>query len=144
MCSCLYASPHPCLHAFIPVYLAAVIPACMQAFLSICLPSLLPDCIHFSQSVCKALKVTAGLRCAVRGVVAVLQTEFMQSCRLEAVASMPWAMCQEASWAIAAQLAGRCGRTGPSAGRVNLAGLAVSLARQAGRRTGWRDGPGVI
>lgn len=50
---------------------------------------------------------------AVRWVVAVLLTEFLQICRLEQVACMPRSLCQAASWAIAAQLACRCVRTEP-------------------------------
>ncbi len=37
--------------------------------------------------------------CAVRGVVAVLQTEFLQGCRLEAVTSTHRELYRAASWA---------------------------------------------
>lgn len=51
--------------------------------------------------------------CAVRWVVAVLLTEFLQSCRLETVASMHRELYRADSWAIAMPLTGRCVRTEP-------------------------------
>ena len=114
MCSCLYACPHPCL------------PACVRS----CLPGGHHSCMPFRKRVCKAGKVPAELRCAARGTGTVLQTEFLQCCRLEPVACMPWALCEAASGAIAAQLAGRCGWPEPG-----LYGLARARAR-AIRRPG--------
>lgn len=116
MCSCLYACPHPSLHAFVPVYLAAITPACRP----------------FRKRVCKALKVTTGLMRAVRWVVAVLLTEFLQSCRLEAVASMHRELYRADSGAIAIPLAGRCVRTEP--GLYGLArARAIRRPGQSGR-----------
>ncbi len=119
MCSCLYACPHPsCLYACVPVYLAAVTPALL----------------HFRQRACKALKVTAGLMRAVRWVVAVLLTEFLQGCRLEAVASIHRELYRADSGAIAIPLDGRCGRPEPG-----LYGLARARARAIRRpgQSGW-------
>lgn len=139
------------LPAFVPVYMPAIIPACLPACKRSCLSACRHSCLTAFPSAClqgRKSACRAEVCCQRNGNssanIAPAELQAGASC-LHALGTVPgsqlghsraagWHMWPSGAWP----------EPWLSGGRVNLAGRAASLARQAGCKPGWRDGPWVI